>query len=827
MLDEAARARSRRCGRRSPPRRGPGGIPRRCARDAPWPRRRRPARTRDCPGAHASGQITGDGPADRLEQTFGGVADVHLCVTRSSRAAEGQARRRRGNQRRLNERVNARCQCLNDEQPRADPPLEALESASREAGRPTPTEDRREEHRRVVRPGTSVPGVRPRLRGRTRLHLRVVLRPARGRLRLRRHRRGDQPREDRRRAASDLALRRPAAGRATARPSTSAPGSRRWSAPTASPPSSGSARCGSRTTRCNPTNSFKDRVASVALSKALEFGFKTAACASTGNLANSVAAHAAHAGLRSFVFIPADLEQGKVVTTAVYGGNVVAIDGNYDDVNRLCAELAGMYRWAFVNVNVRPYYAEGSKTLAFETAEQLGWEAPDHVVVPVASGSLLTKIRKGFDELHKVGLLDARAARAGLGRAGRRAARRWRPRALDGSRHHPPGEADTIAKSLAIGNPADGYFALDAVRQTGGGLAAVTDDEIVEGIRLLARTEGIFAETAGGVTDRDAEAARRGGRRPARRARRRLHHRPRAEDARRGRAARRADRDDRPDARRVPRGVRPATDRGVGARRMAVTVRIPRSCASSRAARPRSTVEGGDRRRGAEGARGRAPRLRRAPLRRERRAAPLRQRVRRRRGHPLPRRPRHARRRRPDRQHRPRVAGGLNAAGECQAGVADVHLLGDRRAGTVVLAGRGLHLRRRRRRRCSTTRRAAAGDQAGARRRGCRPSSLELELLADACDGDPPRLGVAASRTVGADVRLALRARDRVAVRARHRVAEQLDELLLDVGRDRVLPPVGLAVHLLPLEPDHVGEQPLGEPVPAHDGRREAAALRR
>src|SRR5450432_2203453 len=156
----------------------------------------------------------------------------------------------------------------------------------------------------------------------------------------------------------------------------------------------------------NPTNSFKDRVTSVALSKALEFGFKVAACASTGNLANSVAAHAARAGLRSYVFIPADLEQGKIVTTAVYGGNLVAINGNNDDVNRLCAELAGIYEWAFVNVNMRPYYAEGSKTLAFETAEQLGWTVPDHVVVPVASGSLLTKIRKGFDELYKVGLLD-------------------------------------------------------------------------------------------------------------------------------------------------------------------------------------------------------------------------------------------------------------------------------------------------------------------------------------------------------------------------------------------------------------------------------------
>src|SRR5690242_13622939 len=249
----------------------------------------------------------------------------------------------------------------------------------------------------------------------------------------------------------------------------------------------------------NPTNSFKDRVTSVALSKALEFGFKVAACASTGNLANSVAAHAAHAGLRSFVFIPANLEQGKVVTTAVYGGNVVAIDGNYDDVNRLCAELAGTYPWAFVNVNVRTFYAEGSKTLAFETAEQLGWQAPDHVVVPVASGSLLTKIRKGFDELHKVGLLDEEPA---VRVSGAQAlgcspvATAW----LGESDTIKPVKPDTIAKSLAIGNPADGYFALDAVRQTGGGFAAVTDDEVVDAIRLLARTEGIFAETAGGVT---------------------------------------------------------------------------------------------------------------------------------------------------------------------------------------------------------------------------------------------------------------------------------------------------------------------------------------
>jgi threonine synthase len=249
----------------------------------------------------------------------------------------------------------------------------------------------------------------------------------------------------------------------------------------------------------NPTNSFKDRVASVALSKALEFGFKTAACASTGNLANSVAAHAARAGLRSFVFIPSNLERAKVVTTAVYGGNVIAIEGNYDDVNRLCAELAGTYRWAFVNVNVRPFYAEGSKTLAYETAEQLGWETPDHVVVPVASGSLLTKIRKGFEELHEVGLVEhppnVRVSGAqALGCSP--VATAW----SEGSDTIRPVKPDTIAKSLAIGNPADGYFALDAVRQTEGGLAAVSDGEVVEGIRLLARTEGIFAETAGGVT---------------------------------------------------------------------------------------------------------------------------------------------------------------------------------------------------------------------------------------------------------------------------------------------------------------------------------------
>lgn len=249
----------------------------------------------------------------------------------------------------------------------------------------------------------------------------------------------------------------------------------------------------------NPTGSFKDRVVSVALTKAQELGFKVAAAASTGNLANSVAAHAAHAGMESIVFIPADLEAGKVVTTAVFGGKLVAIDGNYDDVNRLCAEIASERpSWAFVNVNVRTYYAEGSKTLAFEIAEQLGWRAPDHVVVPVASGSQLTKVAKGFKELEQVGLIEPSAIRiSGAQATGCSPVATAFEAGWDAIK---PVKPDTIAKSLAIGNPADGPYALDAVRESGGAFGSVSDEEIVEGIRLLARTEGIFAETAGGVT---------------------------------------------------------------------------------------------------------------------------------------------------------------------------------------------------------------------------------------------------------------------------------------------------------------------------------------
>jgi threonine synthase len=249
----------------------------------------------------------------------------------------------------------------------------------------------------------------------------------------------------------------------------------------------------------NPTWSFKDRVVSVALSRAVEFGFDTAACASTGNLANSVAAHAAHAGLKCFVFIPADLEAGKVVNSLIYGPHVVAVRGNYDEVNRLCSEIADRCtNWAFVNINIRPYYSEGSKTLAYEVAEQLGWRAPDHVVVPIASGSQLTKIHKGFNELKKLSLIEDTPVRISGAQA-----EGCSPVVTayeSGTDFIKPVRPKTIAKSLAIGNPADGWYALDVIHKTQGAAAMVSDDEIVDGIKLLAETEGIFTETAGGVT---------------------------------------------------------------------------------------------------------------------------------------------------------------------------------------------------------------------------------------------------------------------------------------------------------------------------------------
>jgi threonine synthase len=250
----------------------------------------------------------------------------------------------------------------------------------------------------------------------------------------------------------------------------------------------------------NPTWSFKDRVVSVALSRAKEFGFDTAACASTGNLANSVAAHAAHAGMKCYVFIPADLEAGKVLNSLVYGPNVVAVRGNYDEVNRLCSEIADRNAsWAFVNINVRAFYSEGSKTLAYEVAEQLGWHAPDHVVVPIASGSQLVKIHKGFDELRKLELIDA-STRVRISGAQAEGCNPVAHAFESGSDFIKPVRPQTIAKSLAIGNPADGWYALNTIRKSGGAAAQVSDAEIIDGIKLLAQTEGIFTETAGGVT---------------------------------------------------------------------------------------------------------------------------------------------------------------------------------------------------------------------------------------------------------------------------------------------------------------------------------------
>ncbi len=248
----------------------------------------------------------------------------------------------------------------------------------------------------------------------------------------------------------------------------------------------------------NPTHSFKDRVVAVAVAKARELGFDTVACASTGNLANAVAAHAAAAGLRSYVFVPSDLEEQKLLATQVYGTTLVGVRGTYDDVNRLCTELADQRGWAFVNVNLRPYYAEGSKTLAYETVEQLGWKLPDRVVCPIASGSLFTKLGRGFDEWLELGLIEGELPTFNGAQA-----EGCSPVASAfeaGEDFCRPVKPDTIAKSLAIGNPADGVYALDLARSTGGSIDSVSDDEIRAGIRLLAETTGIFTETAGGVT---------------------------------------------------------------------------------------------------------------------------------------------------------------------------------------------------------------------------------------------------------------------------------------------------------------------------------------
>jgi len=251
-------------------------------------------------------------------------------------------------------------------------------------------------------------------------------------------------------------------------------------------------------TVAHPTLSFKDRVVAVALTKAKEFGFDTVACASTGNLAHSVSAQGAKAGFNRFIFIPATLEASKIVASLVYEPNLIAVDGNYDDVNRLCSEIANKYRWAFVNINIRPFYAEGSKTHGFEVLEQLGWRAPHNVVVPCASGSLLTKIWKSFKEFKEIGIikeLDTKVfAAQATGCSPITAAIK------QGTDVIRPVKPSTIAKSLAIGNPADGYYATQVVNETGGWGEDVSDQEIIDSIKLLARAEGIFAETAGGVT---------------------------------------------------------------------------------------------------------------------------------------------------------------------------------------------------------------------------------------------------------------------------------------------------------------------------------------
>jgi threonine synthase len=249
---------------------------------------------------------------------------------------------------------------------------------------------------------------------------------------------------------------------------------------------------------CHPTLSFKDRVVAIALSKSKEFNFDTVSCASTGNLANSVAANAAIANLKCYIFIPADLELGKIVASLVYAPTVVGIMGTYDEVNRLCSEIAGFYPWAFVNINIRPFYAEGSKTLCFELIEQLGWEAPDHIIAPAAGGSLVTKIGKALKEFHLLGLIEKPNTKIHVAQA--EGCGPIVNTFKDNSDFVKPVKPDTIAKSLAIGNPADGIYAVDTVRNSGGAGEHANDDEIVEAIKLLAATEGIFTETAGGVT---------------------------------------------------------------------------------------------------------------------------------------------------------------------------------------------------------------------------------------------------------------------------------------------------------------------------------------
>mgnify|MGYP001159945624 CR=1 FL=1 len=253
----------------------------------------------------------------------------------------------------------------------------------------------------------------------------------------------------------------------------------------------------------HPTFSFKDRVVAIAVSKAIEFGMDTVGCASTGNLANSVAAHAAEAGLKSYIFIPFDLEPGKIMATLIYGAKVIGVHGAYDDVNRLCSEIGMTFKWAFVNINIRPYYGDGSKTFGYEIVEQLGWQTPDNIVVPVAGSSLITKIWKSFNEFKDLGLIDKVKTKVFAAQAAGCAP--VTTAIKNGTDVIKPVKPNTIAKSIAIGNPADGYYGVKTAKESGGWGEDVTDDEIVEGMKLLAETEGIFSETAGGVVVSVAE----------------------------------------------------------------------------------------------------------------------------------------------------------------------------------------------------------------------------------------------------------------------------------------------------------------------------------
>ena len=329
--------------------------------------------------------------------------------------------------------------------------------------------------------------------------MRGLLRPARSHLRLRENSRRDLARDDRGAPAQSLALSRAAAGRRRARGGAVFGLHAALARASASAPNSGLKKLYIKDDTVNhPTLSYKDRVVSVAITKARDFGFTTVSCASTGNLATAVAAHAARAGLKSVIFMPEGVESGKIVGSSIYGARVITIRGNYDDVNRLCSEIADKYGWAFVNINLRPYYTEGAKTFGFEVAEQLGWKLPNHIVLPTAGGTILPKVAKAFKELKEVGLVHGGEFKIHCAQAAGAA-----PviHALHkGTDLITPVKPDTIAKSIAIGNPADGFYVLRAVRESGGWGEMASDPEIIDAIKLLARTEGIFAEPAGGTT---------------------------------------------------------------------------------------------------------------------------------------------------------------------------------------------------------------------------------------------------------------------------------------------------------------------------------------